>query len=348
MLNKIKNIFDQGNKRTFVVAEMSANHSSNISNAFKIIDHAKIIGVDAIKIQLYKANRITINSNKKDFKIKNKSWKKYKNLFNLYKKAETPFEWYDTLSRYCKKKKIILFSSVFDLDTVDFLEKKNCPIYKIASPEITDIPLLEKVAKTGKPIIISTGLASKKDLDLAVNTLKKNRCRKIVILKCTSAYPAPLNELNLASIKTLKNRYKTIVGFSDHSLGVVAPTIAVSLGAKVIEKHINLEKNKMSVDDFFSLKISEFQEMIKNIRDTEKIIGNENIKISKNSLKNLAGRKSIYVTKNIDKGEIFTKQNISSIRPSFGLHPKFLKFLLGKKSKKNLKFGQKMKLSFVK
>ena len=348
MLNKIKNIFDQGNKRTFVVAEMSANHSSNISNAFKIIDHAKIIGVDAIKIQLYKANRITINSNKKDFKIKNKSWKKYKNLFNLYKKAETPFEWYDTLSRYCKKKKIILFSSVFDLDTVDFLEKKNCPIYKIASPEITDIPLLEKVAKTGKPIIISTGLASKNDLDLAINTLKKNKCRKIVILKCTSAYPAPLNELNLAAIKTLKNRYKTIVGFSDHSLGVVAPTIAVSLGAKVIEKHINLEKNKMSVDDFFSLKISEFQEMIKNIRDTEKIIGNENIKISKNSLKNLAGRKSVYVIKNIDKGEIFTQQNISSIRPSFGLHPKFLKFLLGKKSKKNLKFGQKMKLSFVK
>ncbi len=348
MLNKIKNIFDQGNKRTFVVAEMSANHSSNISNAFKIIDHAKIIGVDAIKIQLYKANRITINSNKKDFKIKNKSWKKYKNLFNLYKKAETPFEWYDTLSRYCKKKKIILFSSVFDLDTVDFLEKKNCPIYKIASPEITDIPLLEKVAKTGKPIIISTGLASKKDLDLAVNTLKKNKCRKIVILKCTSAYPAPLNELNLAAIKTLKNKYKTIVGFSDHSLGVVAPTIAVSLGAKVIEKHINLEKNKISVDDFFSLKISEFHEMIKNIRDTEKIIGNEDIKISKNSLKNLAGRKSIYVIKNIDKGEIFTKQNISSIRPSFGLHPKFLKFLLGKKSKKNLKFGQKMKLSFVK
>ena len=318
MLNKIKNIFDQGNKRTFVVAEMSANHSSNISNAFKIIDHAKIIGVDAIKIQLYKANRITINSNKKDFKIKNKSWKKYKNLFNLYKKAETPFEWYDTLSRYCKKKKIILFSSVFDLDTVDFLEKKNCPIYKIASPEITDIPLLEKVAKTGKPIIISTGLASKKDLDLAINTLKKNKCRKIVILKCTSAYPAPLNELNLAAIKTLKNRYKTIVGFSDHSLGVVAPTIAVSLGAKVIEKHINLEKNKMSVDDFFSLKISEFQEMIKNIRDTEKIIGNENIKISKNSLKNLAGRKSVYVIKNIDKGEIFTQQNISSIRPSLG------------------------------
>ena len=244
--------------------------------------------------------------------------------------------------------KLPVFSSVFDLDTVDFLEKKNCPIYKIASPEITDIPLLEKVAKTGKPIIISTGLASKKDLDLAINTLKKNKCRKIVILKCTSAYPAPLNELNLAAIKTLKNRYKTIVGFSDHSLGVVAPTIAVSLGAKVIEKHINLEKNKMSVDDFFSLKISEFQEMIKNIRDTEKIIGNENIKISKNSLKNLAGRKSVYVIKNIDKGEIFTQQNISSIRPSFGLHPKFLKFLLGKKSKKNLKFGQKMKLSFVK
>ena len=348
MLNKIKNIFNQKSKRTFVVAEMSANHSSNIKNAFKIVDQAKIIGVDAIKIQLYKANRITINSNKKDFEIKSKSWKKFKNLYNLYKKAETPYEWYETLKRYCKKRNIILFSSVFDLDTVDFLEKKNCPIYKIASPEITDVPLLEKVSRTGKPVIISTGLASEKDLDLAVKTLKRNKCKKIVILKCTSAYPAPLNELNLAAIKTIKNKYKTIVGFSDHSLGVVAPTIAVSLGAKVIEKHINLEKNKKSVDGFFSLKISEFQEMIKNIRDTEKIIGNKEIRISKNSYKNLAGRKSIYVIRNIDKNEIFTKQNIGSIRPSFGLHPKFFKFILGKKSKKKLKFGQKMKLSFVK
>lgn len=348
MLNKIKNIFNQKSKRTFVVAEMSANHSSNIKNAFKIVDQAKIIGVDAIKIQLYKANRITINSSKKDFEIKSKSWKKYKNLYNLYKKAETPYEWYETLKRYCKKRNIILFSSVFDLDTVDFLEKKNCPIYKIASPEITDVPLLEKVSRTGKPVIISTGLASEKDLDLAVKTLKRNKCKKIIILKCTSAYPAPLNELNLAAIKTIKNKYKTIVGFSDHSLGVVAPTIAVSLGAKVIEKHINLEKNKKSVDGFFSLKISEFQEMIKNIRDTEKIIGNKEIRISKNSYKNLAGRKSIYVIRNIDKNEIFTKQNIGSIRPSFGLHPKFFKFILGKKSKKKLKFGQKMKLSFVK
>ena len=324
MLNKIKNIFNQKSKRTFVVAEMSANHSSNIKNAFKIVDQAKIIGVDAIKIQLYKANRITINSNKKDFEIKSKSWKKFKNLYNLYKKAETPYEWYETLKRYCKKRNIILFSSVFDLDTVDFLEKKNCPIYKIASPEITDVPLLEKVSRTGKPVIISTGLASEKDLDLAVKTLKRNKCKKIVILKCTSAYPAPLNELNLAAIKTIKNKYKTIVGFSDHSLGVIAPTIAVSLGAKVIEKHINLEKNKKSVDGFFSLKISKFQEMIKNIRDTEKIIGNKEIRISKNSYKNLAGRKSIYVIRNIDKNEIFTKQNIGSIRPSFGLHPKFL------------------------
>ena len=273
---------------------------------------------------------------------------KFKNLYNLYKKAETPYEWYETLKRYCKKRNIILFSSVFDLDTVDFLEKKNCPIYKIASPEITDVPLLEKVSRTGKPVIISTGLASEKDLDLAVKTLKRNKCKKIIILKCTSAYPAPLNELNLAAIKTIKNKYKTIVGFSDHSLGVVAPTIAVSLGAKVIEKHINLEKNKKSVDGFFSLKISEFQEMIKNIRDTEKIIGNKEIRISKNSYKNLAGRKSIYVIRNIDKNEIFTKQNIGSIRPSFGLHPKFFKFILGKKSKKKLKFGQKMKLSFVK
>lgn len=347
MKDKINNIFNPKSKRVFVVAEMSANHSQQIKYAYKIIDHAKKIGVDAIKIQLYKANKITINSKNIDFKINNSKWKKFNTLYKLYKKAETPYKWYDDLSRYCKKKKIILFSSVFDTDTVDFLEKKKCPIYKIASPEITDIPLLEKVAKTSKPVIISTGLANTKDLNLALKTLKKNKCKRIVILKCTSAYPAPLNELNLSSIKMIKSKYKTTVGFSDHSLGVLAPTIAVSLGAKVIEKHINLEKNQKSVDGFFSLKIPEFQKMINNIRDTEKIIGNSSIIISKSSIKNLSGRKSLYVIKNINKGEKFTKYNIGSIRPSFGLHPKHLKSILGRRSKKALKFGQRVRLSFV-
>ena len=348
MVKKIDNIFNKKNRKIFVVAEMSANHSSNIKNAYKIIDQAKNIGVDAIKIQLYKANKITINSKKKDFKIKNLNWKKYNNLYNLYKKAETPYAWYDNLKRYCSKKKIILFSSVFDLETVDFLEKKNCPIYKIASPEITDIPLLAKVAKTRKPIIISTGLATEKDLDLAIKTLKKNKCKKIVVLKCTSSYPATTEELNLSAIKKIKKKYKTIVGFSDHSLDKIAPSVAISLGAKVIEKHINLEKNIKSVDNFFSMNIPDFKEMIKNIRKTEKMLGNEKIKISKSSKKNLAGRKSLYVIKDINKNDTFTKYNISSIRPSYGLHPKFFNFILGKKSKKKLKFGQRMKLSFVK
>ena len=347
-MQKILNIFNVKSKRIFVVAEMSANHSNNIKNAYKIIDEAKKVGADAIKIQLYKAGKITINSKKKDFKIKNQNWKKFNSLYNLYNKAETPYTWYDDLKKYCKKKKIILFSSVFDLETVDFLEKKRCPIYKIASPEITDIPLLAKVAKTNKPVIISSGLATEKDLDLAVKTLKKNKCKKIIILKCTSSYPAPVDELNLSAIRYIKKKYKTVVGFSDHSLGTIAPTVAVSFGAKVIEKHINLEKNNSSVDNFFSLNISGFKEMVKNIRDTEKMIGNNEIKISKNSKKNLSGRKSLYIIRDINKNEIFTKYNIGSIRPSHGLHPKYFNIILGKKSKKKLKFGQRMRLSYIK
>ena len=347
MIKKIEHIFNKKSKKIFVIAEMSANHSSDIKNAYKIIDKAKNIGADAIKIQLYKANKITIDSSKKDFKVKNENWKKYDSLYNLYRKAETPYEWYDSLKKYCKKKKIILFSSVFDLETVDFLEKKNCPIYKIASPEITDIPLLVKVAKTNKPVIISTGLATEKDLDLAIKTLKKNKCKKIIILKCTSAYPAPIDELNLSSIKKIEKKYKTVVGFSDHSLGKIAPIVAISFGAKVIEKHMNLEKNNKSVDNFFSLNVSGFKEMVKNIRDTEKMIGREEIKISKNSKKNLSGRKSIYVIKDINKNEVFTKYNVSSIRPSYGLHPKYFNLILGKKSRRKLKFGQRMKLSFI-
>jgi pseudaminic acid synthase len=348
-MNKlIKNIFNNNIKKVFIIAEMSANHSRNINKAFQIIDEAKKIGVDAVKIQLYKANKITINSNNKDFRINHPKWKKYKNFYNLYKNAETPYDWYEKLKKYCLKKKIILFSSVFDLETIDFLKKHNCPIYKIASPEITDIPLLEKVAKTNKPVIISTGVADENDLDLAIKTLRNNKCKNIVILKCTSSYPAPLNELNLSSIKKIKEKYKTAVGFSDHSLNSIAPAIAVSYGAKVIEKHINLNKNKKSVDDFFSLKISKFREMVNNIRDTEKMIGSEKIQISKNSKTATNSRKSLFVIKDIEKNETLTKYNVGSIRPSFGLHPKYFSFILGKKTKKKLKFGQRMKLSYIK
>lgn len=348
-MNKlIKNIFKNNINKVFIIAEMSANHSRDIKKAFKIIDEAKKMGVDAIKIQLYKADKITINSNTKDFRINHPKWKKYKNFYNLYKNAETPYHWYKKLKKYCYKKKIIFFSSVFDLETVDFLKKQNCPIYKIASPEITDIPLLEKVATTKKPVIISTGVADEKDLDLAVKTLKNKNCKNIVILKCTSSYPAPLNELNLSSIKKIKKKYKTAVGFSDHSLNNIAPAIAISYGAKVVEKHINLNKNKKSVDDFFSLKLSKFKEMVKNIRDTEKMIGSEKIQISKNSKKATSSRKSLYVIKDINKNEILTNDNIGSIRPSFGLHPKYFNFILGKKTKKKLKFGQRMLLSYIK
>lgn len=347
MLNKIKNIFNQKSKRTFVVAEMSANHSSNIKNAFKIVDQAKIIGVDAIKIQLYKANRITINSNKKDFEIKSKSWKKFKNLYNLYKKAETPYEWYETLKRYCKKRNIILFSSVFDLDTVDFLEKKNCPIYKIASPEIEDLNLIEKIAKTKKPIIISTGIANEKNIINALNVCKKQKNFRIILLNCISSYPAKNNELNLKYINILK-KYCPLVGYSDHSNSDMASIISVASGAKVIEKHFKLNNKIKTPDSSFSYDPIQFKNLIKKIRETELMMGSENINkrnILKKKLKTVT--RSIFYSNNINRGEKISLKNIKSVRPGTGLKLKYFNKILGKRVRKNCKFGHPVKLKDI-
>ena len=278
---KINELFRSNNRKCLIVAEISANHDKNINNVIKVINNAKKMGIDAIKVQLYKPDKITLNSNKKDFRIKkNNTWAGYNNLYNLYKKGSTPYHWYPKLSKLCDKKKIIFFSSVFDLDTVDFLETHNCPIYKIASPEITDIPLLEKVAKTKKPIFISSGLADKRDIDLAIKTLKKNKCKKIVLMKCTSAYPAPINEINLKTIKDFKRLFKINVGFSDHTIGNVAAIVAVTSGAKVIEKHIKINKNIKTLDNFFSQDLNNFGKFVKEIRDAESCYGDIDYKIS--------------------------------------------------------------------
>ena len=336
------------NAPCLVVAEFSGNHNGKLYNAIKLIKAAKKSGADAIKIQLYTPDYLTINSKKKDFLINSKnSWGKYKNLFNLYDKAQTPKKWYSKILQECNKNKLILFSSVFDLKTVDFLKKNKNPIYKIASPEITDIPLIEKVAKLKKPVIISSGLASKKDLELAVKTLRKNFCKQIIILKCTSAYPAPLNELNLNTIKDYKKRFKIITGFSDHTKGINAALTAVSLGAKVIEKHIVLNKKLKTVDSFFSSDPQEFKLLVSGIRDVEKAMGKISYEISKGSVKNLSGRKSIYVIKKIKKKEKFSEYNIRCVRPSFGMHPKYFKWAIGKKSSRNLNPGDRLTLQSI-
>ncbi len=348
--NKISNLFKKKYKyNPLIVAEVSANHNKNINNVIKIIKSAKKIGVDAIKIQLYKPDEITLNVKSPDFNIKkSNTWGKKKSYYNLYKKGATPYNWYSKLKNICDKNKIILFSSVFDLKTVDFLEKNKCPIYKIASPEITDLPLISKVAKTRKPIFISTGLASKKDIELALKILKKNKCNKIVVMKCTSAYPAPINEINLKTMQNYEKKFKVKTGFSDHTLGETASIVATTLGARVIEKHIMLNKKTKSLDSFFSLSVNEFKNFVNKIKDTKKCIGKVNYEITSSALKNLDGRKSLYVSKDIKKGQYFSEENIKSVRPSYGLHPKYFFKILNKRCKKNMRKGERLTLSTIK
>ena len=344
---KIGNKFVGEKSKCLIIAEISANHNNNFKTIKKLINSAKKNGADIIKIQTYTADTLTIKSEKKDFQIKKKNpWNKNKNLWNLYKKAETSKKLTSKIFKYSRSIGMEIFSSPFDIDAVDFLEKINCPAYKIASPEINHIPLIERVAKTKKPIILSLGLAKKKDIYLALKTIKKIGNNKVIMLQCVSSYPAPINEQNIKFINEIKNKYKTLSGLSDHTKGFIASVSAVVTGAKVIEKHFNLSKNK-SVDSFFSSTEKEFKIMVKNIRLAEASLGSSKVEISKSSRENFNSRRSIYVSKNILKNEIINEQNIKIVRPNYGLHPKFYKYVLNKKSNTKLKIGDRFKLKYV-
>lgn len=334
--------------RCFIVAELSGNHDGKLSNLIKMIYQAKIAGADAVKIQAYQAEGITMQSDKQYFKLGSKSkWKKYDNLFKLYRKGQTPKHWYKKIFSYAKKIDIILFASVFDINTLNYFEKEiNCPIYKIASPEIVDIPLLKSVAKTKKPIILSNGLSNFDDLNLAVKTIKKFN-KKIVILKCTSTYPATSDTLNLATMVDIKKKFSCDVGFSDHTTGIDSGIFAAAIGAKILEKHVVLKKNSKTVDSFFSIDFKEFKRMVDIIRSNEKSLGKISYKIHESSKVNFHGRKSIFIFKDIKKGEKFTRKNIKVIRPYHGLHPKYFDFVLNKKSKTNLYAGDPLKIKYV-
>ena len=278
---KIGNNFVGENNKSLIIAEISANHNNNFKTIKKLISSAKKNGADIIKIQTYTADTLTIKSNKKDFRIKKKNpWSKNKNLWNLYKKAETSKELTLKIFQYSRSIGMEIFSSPFDIGAVDFLEKIKCPAYKIASPEITHIPLIERIAKTKKPIIISLGLADLNDIDLALKTIRKIGNNKIILLQCVSCYPAPINEQNIKSIREITKKYKTLSGLSDHTKGFISAVSAVVMGAKVIEKHFNLSKNK-SVDSFFSTNEKEFKIMVDNIRLAESCLGTGKIEISK-------------------------------------------------------------------
>ncbi len=329
------------NEKVFIIAELSANHGGNLQTALDTIYAAKESGADAIKLQTYTPEWMTIDCKKDDFLIKGETLWDGKNFFELYKEAMTPLEWHEELFKYARSLDLELFSSPFSKEAVDFLEQFNPVAYKIASFEITDYDLVEYTAKTKKPIIISTGIATLCDIDDVVQIAKKYT--DVALLKCTSAYPAPLEEMNLKTIPNLKETFNVEVGFSDHTLGITAPIIAVTLGARIIEKHFILDKSLDSPDKDFSLTPKEFKEMVKAIRDTEKMLGEVNY----NPKKGKQFARSLYVVQDIKKGEVFTNKNIKSIRPGYGLHPKYLKDILGKKAKYDILKGERMKWEFI-
>lgn len=324
---------------TYIIAEISANHNGSIDTAYEMIKLAKEAGADAVKIQTYTADTITLNSNNKYFKIQQDTIWGGQTLYDLYKNAYTPWEWQPKLKEYADKICITLFSSPFDKTAVDFLEEMDTPAYKIASFEITDIPLIEYVASKGKPVIISTGIATEEEIHEAIIACQKMGNDQVVILKCTSSYPAPLEEMNLASIPDMKNKFNVPVGLSDHTLSIETPITALALGACVIEKHFIIDRAIGGPDAEFSLNIQEFSDMVSSVRKTEKLIGKVNYELSDKALKNREFSRSLFVAEDIKTGEIFTEKNIRSVRPGFGLAPKYLNHILGKKAKVNLKKG---------
>ena len=325
--------------KCFIIAELSANHGSDINIAIETIRAAKRAGADAIKLQTYTADTITLNSRKDCFKINQGTHWDGQYLYDLYKEAALPWEWHVELFKVAKEEGLICFSSPFDFTAVDLLEELDCPIYKIASFEITDIPLIEYVASKGKPMIISTGIAEIKDIELAIETCKKAGNNDITILKCTSAYPANPKDANLSTIDDIKERFKVKSGLSDHTLGIEAPMIAVAMGATVIEKHFILEKSLGGADAHFSLDEKEFKKMVDAVRLTEKMMGKVDYEMTENKRKSREFSRSLFIVTDVKKGEFITNKNVRSIRPGFGLHPKFLSEIIGKEYISNQEKG---------
>lgn len=334
--------FDLEKNGTYIIAELSANHNGSLQIALDTIKSAKECGANAIKLQTYRADTITLDCKNEDFMIDGGTLWDGKNLYELYEEAYTPWEWHKELFEYARSINIDIFSSPFDKTAVDFLEILNPTAYKIASFEITDYELVRYTASKQKPIIISTGIATIDEIQDVVNICKSVGNNEIILLKCTSEYPAPLNEANLKTISNMKETFGVEVGFSDHTLGIVAPVVAVTLGAKVIEKHFIIDKSIGGADCGFSMDKKEFTQMVEAIRDTEKLIGSVDYSLNEKRKKQRRFARSLYISKDIKEGEVFSEDNIKSVRPSYGLHPKYLKDILGKKAKKDYKFGDRL------
>ncbi len=335
-------------KPPFIVAEISANHNNSLNRTLKLIDAAKNAGADAIKIQTYKPDTITLKSKKKDFLINNKKslwFGKY--LYELYSKGSLPWEWHKAVFERAKKNKITCFSTPFDETAVNFLEKLKCPLYKVASFENNHVPLIEKLISLKKPIIISTGLTRLNDIKFIIQNFKKKKFKNFVLLKCTSSYPAPEEDTNLKCIEDLRKRFKINVGLSDHTEGIGVAIASVMFGSVLIEKHFTLDKKDGGLDDSFSINPKELKELVVETKRAWKSKGKVYYGISKSERASIIFKRSIYISKNIKKNELFTKKNIKVIRPNLGLHPKYFNQILGKKAKKNLFRANPLKLEDI-
>jgi len=344
---RIKDTLVGEGQSVFIVAELSANHLQNFDLAVKTIKAMKISGADAVKLQTYTADLLTLDSDDEYFQIKQGSLWDGKTLYKLYQEAYTPWEWQPKLKTIAEDLGLICFSTPFDKTAVDFLEEMDVAAYKVASFEITDIPLIEYIASKGKPMLISTGIAAFDDIRDAVDACRKKGNNMIALLKCTSAYPALPEEANLLTIPDMANTFKTLVGLSDHSLGIYVPLVAVALGAKIIEKHFILDRNLGGPDAAFSLEPTEFAQMVESVRTVEKALGEVNYELNERAKKNKIFARSLFAVKDIRAGETMTEDNIRSIRPGYGLPPKQLREILGKKAKKDIRRGTPLRWDLI-
>lgn len=323
----------------YVIAELSANHNQNYTAAEQLVRAAKEAGADAVKLQTYTPDTITIDSRREYFRVGKGTLWEGKNLYDLYGEAYTPWEWHPRLQAVAAEVGLDFFSTPFDDTAVDFLEKLNVPVYKVASFELVDLPLLRKVASTGTPVIMSTGMATLAEIDEAVRTLRDSGCRQLVLLKCNSAYPAPPKDMNLATIPHLARAFNVPVGLSDHTLGVSVPAAAVALGACVVEKHFTLSRAEPGPDSAFSLEPAEFKEMVAAVRTAEQAVGTVCYAVTEREAASRVFRRSLFVVEDVKAGEAFTPRNVRSIRPGHGLHTRFLPEVLGRRAARDVARG---------
>ena len=333
--------------RPFVIAEMSGNHNQSRERALAIVDAAADAGVDALKLQTYTADTMTLDIDEGEFHIGDDSLWSGESLYSLYKKAYTPWEWHEKIFERCREKGIYGFSTPFDLTAVDFLEKLNVPFYKVASFENIDIPLIRRIAKTGKPIIASTGMATVAELDDMIRTARDNGCQDITLLKCTSSYPASPKGTNLKTIPHLKDLFGCQVGLSDHTLGTSVAVASIGFGAMVIEKHFTLSRADGGVDSAFSLEPQEMAALVRGVNDAYDAIGEVSYGPSKQEMSELPSRRSLYITADIKKGEAITDKNMRSIRPGLGLSPKYYDVVMGKKVGRDVKRGMPLSWDMI-